>query len=232
MGVGNGHPQQHMPAPANLQPMYEFRHGTFTKFQGTSPNLAPRPVSELPPPALSTRAHGQPQLAPKPSPDPRDGTAGISPGGGPHLAPKPHMHGPPPPVSPLPPTHHSGFKPINEPRVNHSTPPRGPVHVAPKQVQELHDISSNRPSEGARQLAPKPAQQPTREEIELAEGVVTRRQAAAGSQPRPTTPQHSPQVQQSQSEAMSGAEAEAEAEENSKMKTRGNRNSFHQVVMS
>jgi len=227
MGVGNGQPQQHMPAPANLQPMYEFRHGTFTKFQGTSPNLAPRPVQDLPPPALSTRAHGQPQLAPKPSPDPRDGTAGISPGGGPQLAPKPHMHGPPVPVSPLPSTHHSGFKPINEHRAHLSTPPKGPIHVAPKPAQELHDGTSARAHESARQLAPKPVQQPTREEIDLMEGVVTRRQAAAGGQPRPTTPpQHSPQVQQQQ--ALSGAEAE----ENSKRSTRGNRNSFHQVVMS
>jgi len=87
----------------------------------------------------------------------------------------------------MPTSHHSGFKAINEPR----------------NPQDQHNGLSSRLQEGARQLAPKPAQLVTQEVAESAEGVVTRRQAAAGTQ-RPATPlqQHIPQTQQ----AVSGAE--------------------------
>jgi hypothetical protein len=224
----------HMAAPANLQTMYEFRHGTFTKFQGTSSGIAPRPVQELPPPALSTRAHGQPQLAPKPSPDPRDGTAGLSPGGGPQLAPKPfHQQGQPGSVSPMAPTHHSGFKPINESRAPLPLPPKGPIHVAPKPAPEIPDGVSPRAHEGGRQLAPKPAQPPPirDENAESGEGVVTRRQSVTGQRPTtpppaplPQQPQQPQQAQQAQ-QAMSGAEAEE-----ARRQTRGK--SFREVVMS
>jgi hypothetical protein len=224
-------PPQNMPAPANLQPMYEFRHGTFTKFQGTSPNstLAPRPPQELPPPALSTRAHGQPQLAPKPSPDPRDGPAGLPPGAGQQLAPRPLSNGPPGSVSPMAPTHHSGFKPINEPRAPVSLPNKGPILVAPKPAShESHDgVSARSSQDGGRQLAPKPTTPVAAREdgADSGDGVVTRRQTATGGT-RPSTPQHNmphqaPPVQQ----ALSGAELEE-----SRRANRGK--SFREVVMS
>lgn len=198
---GQHPPQVHMPAPANLQPMYEFRHGTFTKFQGTAPSLAPRPVHDLPPPALSTRAHGQPQLAPKPSPDPRDGNVGRSPPIGQQLAPKPPVQTQSGSASPMAPAHHSGFKPINEHRVPVPiSASKGPIPVAPKPSHDSHDGFAA----GGRQLAPKPPQSP----LEDAGGVVTRRQAAS----RPTTPQnngaHNLAPQNSVPQAISGAEAE------------------------
>jgi hypothetical protein len=203
--------QLHMP-PANLQPMYEFRHGTFTKFQGTSPQFATRP-HELPPPALSTRAHGQPQLAPKPSPDPREEIMERIYAAAPQLAPKPAAQDSRDGVATRAHTHHTGFKAINEPR--HPPPARTPdqPHLAPKPTQDGRDGISPRSSDGARQLAPKPIPPPSQDIGDTAEGVVTRRQAAAGSA-RDLTPQ----------QTVSGAEEE------SRRQTRGK--SFREVVMS
>ncbi|KIW07426.1 uncharacterized protein PV09_02267 [Verruconis gallopava] len=156
-------PRQYQLPPANLQNMYKFEHGSFTKFPGTSTQQWPpiaRPTADYAPPGLSARAPGQPQLAPKPAPDPVQEIMSRIYANAPQLAPKPLVNVPTPetgrdPISPRPPSQggpppqqfHSGFRPINE-----SQRPAGPIPVAPKPSQP--------PQEGGRQLAPKPVPPP------------------------------------------------------------------------
>jgi len=84
--------QQQMPL-SNIQPMYQFRDGKYQRLYGTSVDQLQRGFhgprsNELPPSALSTRANsGQPQLAPRPPPDPRDAILASSYWNSPSLSP-------------------------------------------------------------------------------------------------------------------------------------------------
>jgi hypothetical protein len=159
-------PRQYQLPPANLQNMYKFEHGSFTKFAGTTinqwpPVVRPPQTPEYPPPSLAARAPGQPQLAPKPAPDPVQEIMSRIYANAPQLAPKPLSDMPPVasgreamsprPASqggpPGPPAFHSGFRPINE-----TSRPSGPVPVAPKPSQG----PQGERQDGGRQLAPKP----------------------------------------------------------------------------
>jgi hypothetical protein len=158
-------PRQFHPPPSNLQKrdIYRFEHGSFTKFPGTSAPqwaLTPRPATDFAPPGLSARAHGQPQLAPKPAPDPAQEMksklyAMTQSWAAPQLhaqirpaEPSRDAMSPRPPSQGGPPQQfHSGFRPINE-----TQRPGGPIPVAPKPPQQQPERQ-----EGGRQLAPKPA---------------------------------------------------------------------------
>jgi hypothetical protein len=106
--------------------------------------------------------------------------------------------------------HHSGFKAINEPQ------------AALNRAQEsMHQLAPKPPSDGARQLAPKPLQHPPQSPGQQEQKVMPPMQPG----PRPITPQPL---------TVGGAERERDVEktpsQSQPSQSRGK--SFHQVVMS
>ncbi|RDI84458.1 hypothetical protein Vi05172_g5725 [Venturia inaequalis] len=217
-------PQQHQiqKPPSNILPMYQFHQGTFTKFSGSpleqlAHGYTGHRPNALPPPAQSTRANaGQPQLAPRPPPDPRDAILNRIWEKAPSLRPTGH----PQDQQQLPhmPTRaalqHSGFKAINEQQA-----------ASNRQQESMQQLAPKPPSDGARQLAPKPLPHPSQSPIQQEQTPmlpVQQQQQQAGPGPRSITPQPP---------AVSGAEREGEkGQSNQPSQSRGK--SFHQVVMS
>ncbi|QDS68960.1 hypothetical protein FKW77_008792 [Venturia effusa] len=203
-------PQQHQiqRPPSNIMPMYQFHQGTFTKFSGTSLDQLARGyaglrANELPPPAQSTRANtGQPQLAPRPPPDPRDAILNRIWDNAPSLRPTGHSQDQQqlPSMPPRAPLLHSGFKAINEQQATPSRPQDSMQQLAPKP-----------PSDGARQLAPKPLMHPSPSPVQQEQKSMQPMQQQLQQQNQPVPGQGlGPRSITPQPPAMSGAEREGE----------------------
>lgn len=217
-------PQQHQiqKPPSNILPMYQFHQGTFTKFSGSpleqlAHGYTAHRANALPPPAQSTRTSaGQPQLAPRPPPDPRDAILNRIWEKAPSLRPAAHSHDQQlPSMPPRAPLHHSGFKAINEQAASN------------RQPESMQQLAPKPPSDGARQLAPKPLSHPShspgqQEQILMPPIQQQQQQTGPGPGPKSIT---------TQPPAVSGAEREGDkSQSNQPSQSRGK--SFHQVVMS
>lgn len=212
------HPYQHKP-PSNILPMYQFSQGTFTKFSGSpldqlAHGYTGLRAGALPPPAQSTRANaGQPQLAPRPPPDPRDAILNRIWENAPSLRPTGHPqdHQQLPSMPSRAQLHHSGFKAINDQQA-----------ASNRQQESMQQLAPKPSSDGARQLAPKPLPHPSQSPGQQEQKPMPPMQQQPGSGPRSITPQPP---------AVGGAEREGEkGQSNQPSQSRGK--SFHQVVMS